>query len=172
MHSLCCSRSAASRPDLPGPSFELHVCSVRSEECERWAADSSGGCSSRDSCIFSDDSSPRNGDINENDVFFLWQIKKKDGWPNQNRLMSGDGKRSFSAVSTLGIAATQDGAFNPMSVGLPLESNLFIEGPSQPAQNFTSDGKWKTFSERLLKNGAWGRLWRVLNKVPKDIAGV
>ena len=172
MHSLCCSRSAASRPDLPCPSFELHVCSVRSEECERWAADSSGGCSSRDSCIFSDYSSPRNGDINENDVFFLWQIKKKDGWPNLNRLMSGDGKRSFSAVSTLGIAATQDGAFNPMSVGLPLESNLFIEGPSQPAQNFTSDGKWKTFSERLLKNGAWGRLWRVLNKVPKDIAGV
>ena len=84
--------------------------------------------------------------------------------------MSRQGRKDFSAVSSLGVATAPDGEFTPITFVPPSESHIFNDEQSNNAPLTTVEEKWKLLSEHMLKNGAWGRLWRVLNKVPKDAA--
>ena len=65
-----------------------------------------------------------------------------------------------------------DGRFTPISLQSNSESSICVDNSlKNHQQNLTAD-KWKSFSERLLKNGIWEKLSRVLNKVPKEIARI
>ncbi len=56
----------------------------------------------------------------------------------------------------------------PMSFSLPEESILYEE----PLAITAVERKWKVWSDRIIRNHTWGRLWRVLDKAPKEIVKI
>jgi hypothetical protein len=56
----------------------------------------------------------------------------------------------------------------PMSFNVPDESFMYEE----PLEVTDVERKWKVWSDRILRSVAWGRLWRILNKAPKEIVKI
>ena len=56
----------------------------------------------------------------------------------------------------------------PMTFSLPEDSFMYEE----PIEVTAVEQKWKVWSDRILRSNAWGRLWRVLDKAPKEIVKI
>ena len=85
-------------------------------------------------------------------------MKMNEG-PTQHTTTSG-------ARSSLATTSEPEAKLSLMSCSPPDDSCIHVP----PAEASGIEKRWKAWSDKVLKNDAWGRLWRILDKIPKEIS--